>query len=65
MEPLDKLVVSVDEALYKAKQQGKKPYPARVRLQRRHRPLRWAFLFFPEKMKTGFNYCVMPYTQSR
>ncbi|WP_250211392.1 hypothetical protein, partial [Escherichia coli] len=23
MEPLDKLVVSVDEALYKAKQQGK------------------------------------------
>jgi diguanylate cyclase (GGDEF)-like protein len=50
MEPLDKLVVSVDEALYKAKQQGKNRI-LRARLQRRNRPLRWAFLFFPAKMK--------------
>lgn len=63
MELLDKLVVSVDEALYKAKQQGKTASSARETTGR-GRPLRWAFLFLSAKMKTGFNFCVMTYTQS-
>lgn len=44
MEPLDKLVVSVDEALYKAKQQGK-PYPARVKTSAPPPPFGGLFIF--------------------
>lgn len=64
MEPLDKLVVSVDEALYKAKQQGKTVSCAR-KTSAPPPPTSVGFFIFSGKNETGFNYCVMPYTQSR
>lgn len=63
MEPLDKLVVSVDEALYKAKQQGKTASCA-PRALAPQPPTSVGFLF-SGKNETGFNFCVMTYTQSR
>ena len=53
MEPLDKLVVSVDEALYKAKQQGKTVSCAR-KTSAPPPPTSVGFLFF-RKNETGFN----------
>lgn len=50
MEPLDKLVVSVDEALYKAKQQGKTVSCAR-KTSAPPPPTSVGFFIFPEKMK--------------
>ncbi len=53
MEPLEQLVVSVDEALYKAKQQGKTVSSA-LKTARIRRPVSPDFTVFNPKTETGF-----------